>query len=142
LLPGAIIVAHDAVGGFFAVNLGAFGAGPRTTFYFAPDTLDWMDMEMSHADLLYWAITQDLSAFYAELRWPGWEQEVAALDGDHGISFYPMLWATGSALQDRSRRVVPQRELWALHRDMADQLKDFPPDSQVRIQISDDEDKR
>jgi hypothetical protein len=137
-LPRAMIVAHDAVGGFFAANLGAFGAGPRTIYYFAPDTLDWMDMEMSHADYLQWAITQDLSAFYADLRWPNWEQEIEALDGDHGISFYPMLWVGRAAFQGRSRRVVPQRELWALHRDMADQLKGLPPGSQVRIQISDD----
>jgi hypothetical protein len=141
-LPGAMIVAHDAVGGFFAANLGAFGAGARTIYYFAPDTLHWMDMSMSLADFLRWAITQELSAFYTDLRWPNWEQEVAALDGDHGISFYPMVWATGESLQDRSRRVVPQRELWAPHRDMADQLKDLPSGSQVRIQISDDEDKR
>jgi len=130
--------APDAVGGFFAVNLGAFGAGPRTTYYFAPDTLSWMDMEMSHADFLQWAITQDLSAFYADLRWPNWEQEVAALDGDHGISFYPMLWATGLALHDTSRRVVPQREVWVLHRDMANRLKDLLPGSGVPIQISDE----
>jgi hypothetical protein len=140
-LSGAMIVAHDVVGGFFAANLGAFGAGPRTIFYFAPDTLTWMDMEMSHADFLQWAITQDLSAFYADLRWPGWEQETP-VDGNHGISFYPMLWATGPVLQDRSRRIVPQRELWALHRDMADQLKDVPSGSQVRIQMSDERDER
>jgi Protein of unknown function DUF2625 len=125
LLPGAMIVAHDAVGGFFAANLGAFGTGPRTVFYFAPDTLTWMDMEMSYSDFLQWAIMQNLSAFYADLRWPGWEQDMAAVDGDHGYSFFPMLWATGPALQDRSRRIVPQRELWAPHRDMANQLKDL-----------------
>jgi Protein of unknown function DUF2625 len=137
-LSGAMIVAHDVVGGFFAVNLGALRAGPRTVFYFAPDTLDWMDMEISYSDFLHWAITQDMSVFYADLRWPGWEQEVPAVDGDHGFSFYPVLWATGPALRDRSRRGVPQRELWALHRDTADQLKGLPSGAQVRIQITDD----
>ncbi len=141
VLSGAMIVAHDVVGGFFAVNLGAFGTGPRTILYFAPDTLRWMDTEISYADFLQWAITRDLSAFYADLRWPNWEQELAALDGDYGISFYPMLWATGPALQDRSRLAVPQRELWALHRNLAEQLKDLPPGSQVSIRITGEEDK-
>jgi hypothetical protein len=141
-LSGAMIVAHDVVGGFFAENLGAFGAGARMIYYFAPDTLNWMDMGMSHADFLQWAITQDLSEFYSDLRWPGWEQETSPVDGDHGISFYPMLWATGAALQDRSRRIVPQRELSALHRDRAEQLKGLRPGSQVCIQVTDDGENR
>ena len=65
------------------------GAGPRTIFYFAPDTLDWM--ETSSAGFPQWAITQAPSAFYADLRWPKWEQEGVALDGDHRISVHPML---------------------------------------------------
>lgn len=133
---GAFIVAHDVLGGFFAVNLGAFGDGPHDVFYFAPDTLRWEDLEMSHADLLCWALDGDTSAFYSGLRWPGWEQEVSVMSGDQGLSLWPALWTGGVALADRSRRVVPQRELWALHRDMAGQLADLPARRHVHLRFA------
>ncbi|MGB8345876.1 MAG: DUF2625 family protein, partial [Ktedonobacteraceae bacterium] len=41
LLNNALVVAHDAVGGFFALNGGAFPGRPGEVFYFAPDTLEW-----------------------------------------------------------------------------------------------------
>jgi hypothetical protein len=137
-LTDAFVVAHDVVGGFFATNLGAFGDGPRSVFYFAPDTLRWTDMEMSYADFLRWAITGDLGRFYADLRWPRWDQDVAALDGDHGMCFSPMLWSSGPSLTYRSRRAVPQRELWSLHRDLARQLANLPPGTQVRLRLTDE----
>lgn len=138
-LANAMIIAHDAVGGFFAANLGAFGNGPRSIFYFAPDTLRWMDLELSYSDFLRWAISEDLNSFYADLRWTGWEQEVSALDGDHGLTFWPMLWATGPRLEERSRRSVPQRELWSLHRELARQIAELPAGSKIHIQITNDD---
>ncbi len=141
-LAGAFIIAHDVLGGFFAINLGAFGEGPWSVFYFAPDTLKWMDMEMSHADFLHWAITGDIDGFYAGQRWPNWEQDVAALDGDHGLLFWPMLWSSGVPLGDRSRRVVPQRELWSVQRDLARQIADLPPGSQIRVRFTDEDFKQ
>ena len=41
LLKGAYIVAYDAVGGFFALNGGAFSDKLGTVFYFGPDMLKW-----------------------------------------------------------------------------------------------------
>src|SRR5689334_5693402 len=44
-LPGALLVADDAVGGFFGVNGGAFGNGSLgSVFYLPPDTLQWEDL--------------------------------------------------------------------------------------------------
>ena len=58
------------------------------------------------------------------MRWPGWERDAARLSGDQGIAIYPFLWAKGEPVAGRSRRTVPMRELWALHRDVARQLNE------------------
>ena len=44
---------------------------------------------------------------YAELRWPGWEREVAALAPDRGFSIYPPLIAQGPPIGERTRGDAP-----------------------------------
>jgi len=132
-LPHAMIVAHDVVGGFFAVNGGAFTGPLRHIFYFAPETLRWQDLGLSYADLIHWSLQGNLDTFYSHTRGPGWEDECAALTGDQGFSFWPMLWSSGPAITDRSRNVVPMRELWSLQRDVARQVTDSPLGSSVKL---------
>ncbi len=112
ILKGAMVVAHDAVGGFFAINGGAFKGESRNIFYLAPDTLAWEDLQRSYSDFLRWALQGDLERFYQNARWSGWRNDVKKVHGDQGISIYPPLWANGGPLETRSRRVVPMLELW------------------------------
>jgi hypothetical protein len=134
-LAGAFLVAHDAVGGFFALNGGALGGRHGDVSYFGPDRLTWEDLEVSYSDFLYWALTGELTRFYDGVRWPGWEREVARLDGDQGISIYPMLCFAGGPVGDRSREAVPMRELWTLHRDLAHQLDGVADGTEVDIHL-------
>lgn len=114
-LDGAMLVGDDAVGGFFALNGGGL-EGPRgNVFYLAPDTLAWEDLDRGYSDWVCWAFSGDLGRFYENARWPGWAEDVAALDGDRAFSIYPFLWAKGPPVQERSRRPVPIEELWHLH---------------------------
>lgn len=137
-LPNSLIIGYDVLGGFFAVNGGAFGGAQRTVWYFAPDTLRWEDLGLSYADFVSWAITGDVTGFYAAQRWPEWEQQVAALSGDQGIGFYPFLFTSGPPLAKRSRRIVSMAELWRLHHDLAQRLNDLPPGTAVRFSVIDD----
>jgi hypothetical protein len=131
---GGIIVAFDAIGGFFAINVGAFPGELGDIFYLAPGTLRWQALSMTYSHFLYWVANGDLPGFYADARWPGWEIEVAALTGDRGISIYPPLWANSSTpMQERSRRVVPILELWNLQRDIARRIADLPDGSSIEI---------
>lgn len=125
-LRGALIVAHDAVGGFFALNGGAFPGEAGSTFYLAPDTLGWEDLGLSYSQLLRWAATGDLAGFYERARWSGWEGEVRALSGDRGLSIYPPLWAEGGPVSGRSRRPVPMTELWSVQNDIASRIRGLP----------------
>lgn len=123
LLKGGLVIAHDAIGGFFALNGGAFPGKPGTAFYFAPDTLTWEPTNKSYSDLLAWALSGDLEMFYRSLRWPGWENDLATLTGDQGMSIFPFLFTReGGSVTERSRRLVPMDELWRLHLDLAQQF--------------------
>lgn len=136
-LAQAFLVGHDVLGGFFAVDGGAFGGQGHTVFYFAPDTLQWENLGLTYGEFLRWAVTGEVAAFYADQRWPGWQQEATEISGDQGFSFVPMLWASGLPLGERSRRIVPQRELWRLHQDLARQLAEVPDGTPVRLRFPD-----
>ena len=118
----ALLVAHDAVGGFYAINGDTASGRAGTVFYFAPDTLEWEDLDVGHADLVSWAMTGDVDEFYSELRWPGWQDDVARLAPDRGFSIYPPLCAQGPPIGERFRRDVPMVELWGLHHEFVSQL--------------------
>lgn len=50
---GFYLVADDAVGGFFAINAGALGDVTGNIYYWAPDQLDWEDLEVGFTDFLH-----------------------------------------------------------------------------------------
>lgn len=115
LLDDALVVAHDAVGGFFALNGGAFGQGAAgEVFYFAPDSLRWENLETGYSGLVQWATTGDIASFYEASRWPDWQDDIASAHGDQGFSIYPFLSAAGGPVNGRSRRLVPMTELWGI----------------------------
>ena len=52
---GYLLVADDAVGGFFSINGGALGSDQGLMYYWAPDTLEWESLAL------------DTQTFYAGL---------------------------------------------------------------------------
>jgi len=119
---GYLLVADDAVGGFFAINGGALGTDRGNIYYYAPDSLKWEPCELGYSDFLVWSMSGKLSEFAETLRWKGWQLEVKALNGDQSINFYPFLFAKGPPLKKRSRKVVSVTEQYELQLDMQRQL--------------------
>ncbi|MGW1497993.1 DUF2625 domain-containing protein [Streptomyces mirabilis] len=119
-----LVVAHDVLGGVFALNgEDPAGAGRPGVLgevvYFAPDSLRWEALGVGHSAWMAWLASGALAAFYADLRWPGWQDEVRILNGDQGLSMFPPLWSA-EARQDlsaTSRRAVPMTELLGVARD-------------------------
>lgn len=126
-LSGLLVVAHDALGGFFALDGGALGDGRGGAFYFAPDSLRWEDLGQAYSDLIRFLLLGDLADFYGEYRWPGWSESVGDISPDQGFSLYPPLWSKeGKDVTKVSRRAVPMRELLALQLDLARQFDRSP----------------
>jgi hypothetical protein len=111
------LVADDIIGGFFALNGGAFAGPMAEVFYFAPDTLRWEPLTgMGYTEFLNWSFNSNLDKFYGSLRWPGWQTEVSALSGDEALSIYPPLFTKeGKNIADCSRRRCPVSEIYALN---------------------------
>ena len=121
---GILLIADDALGGFFALNGGAFGqATLGKIYYLAPENLEWEPLNFSYSEFLIFCFSGNLKKFYDEMRWQGWQQEVAALNGNQGISCYPFLFTEeGKKLSKVLRKPVPIQELWLFSNDMRQQL--------------------
>ena len=95
--------------------------------YFAPDELAWWPMGMGHSDFVMWSFSNGLERFNLHLRWDGWEQEVAILDLDQGISVYPFPFtAEGKDLAKVLRRPAPIAELLLIWEHVAEPVKGMP----------------
>jgi Protein of unknown function DUF2625 len=125
--PPWLVVAYDVLGGVFAVDGGGLGIAPGQVCYRGPDTLRWVELGAGHAGFLAAALAGGLNDFYAELRWPGWEQEVDGLGAGEGVAVYPPPFTEqGRDIAAASRRPVPLAELLGFYDEVAAQLADTP----------------
>lgn len=53
-MPSYLLVADDVLGGFFAINGGAFAGEAGNVFYYAPGSGEWEDCEMGYLQFVYW----------------------------------------------------------------------------------------
>jgi Protein of unknown function DUF2625 len=121
-IDGAMFVATDALGGFFALDGGALGEGKGAAFYLPPDTLEWARVADSYSALLQFFLQADLNRLYGEHRWKGWQDEVKALSPDKAWAFDPPLFAEAEPGKTRAREAVPLPELLKLNLQIADKL--------------------
>jgi hypothetical protein len=137
--PPMLVVGYDVLGGRFALNGGALGGDPGEVNYWGPDTLEWQPIGASHSGWLEWFLSGGLAEFYASLRWPGWEAEVAATTGQQGIAVFPPPFTEqGRDLASASRRVVPFDEILGMNEEFAWQVAHLAPGAPFKIQITDD----
>jgi hypothetical protein len=113
--PRALVVANDAVGGFFAINGGGIEGEVRNVCYFSPVSLEWTDLGIGYSQFLGWAFGGDLADFYRVERWPSWREDLATLPADSGFHSWPPLWTLEGKGPNVSRRAVPMTDLWRLN---------------------------
>jgi len=123
--PAFLLIADDVIGGFFAINAGGLAPqeGIGSVFYFAPDSLEWENMEINYSDFISFCCSGDIDGFYGAFRWEGWKEEVAALSGTQAFSFTPFLFTKeGKDLYNTSKKPVPVEELWSLQMELQKQF--------------------
>ncbi|WP_454044700.1 DUF2625 family protein [Cellulosimicrobium sp. Marseille-Q8652] len=129
-VPSVLVVAYDVLGGTFAINGGGLAGPLGNVHWFAPDTLDWVDLGFGQAAFLEWAVSGGTGAFYERLRWPGWYDEIGSVGLDEGLSVYPPLWSEeGRDVARTSRTAIPLGELVNWHFEMAERMA--PVDDEV-----------
>jgi hypothetical protein len=110
---GLCLVADDVVGGFFAVNCGAYG-DDEDMYYWAPDSLEWEPIGFEFEFFFRWSLTSVLGDFYQHFRWSSWASDIAhVLPNDHCFIFDPPLWSGGKSDATAGRRTLSVAEAYA-----------------------------
>lgn len=130
--PDYLLIADDAVGGFFAINYGAFGSDLKNVYYLAPNSLKWESLGAGYSEFIRFCLDSDLSEFYKGLRWSTWDQFIANLDGNKSYSFRPYLWSeAGMDIEKCTRKLVTTEELFKFN---INKQKELNPKSTIERQ--------
>lgn len=121
--PTFLLIADDAIGGFYLLNGGGLGKDLGKVYYFSPDNLEYEPLDITYSEFLGFCFNNDLDKFYDGNRWDGWRKEVSKLKGDQVYNFYPFLWtAEGSDINKSTRNVIPIEEQYSLNLELRKQL--------------------
>ncbi|HRG18595.1 MAG TPA: DUF2625 domain-containing protein [Flavobacterium lutivivi] len=118
-----LLVADDAIGGFFLLNGGGLGKDLGKIYYFAPESLEFEPLNITYTEFLNFCFNYDLEEFYKGYRWKTWKDNVAKLSCDRVFNFVPYLWTKeGKEIEKSSRKDIPIEEQYNLNLDFRKQL--------------------
>lgn len=121
--PTFLLIADDAVGGFYLLNGGGLGKDFGKVYYFSPDNLEYEPLDITYSEFLQFCFNNDLEKFYEGNRWTTWRDEISKLDGDKVFNFYPFLWSKeGRDINKNSRNVIPIEEQYSFNIEMRKQI--------------------
>ena len=121
--PNYLLIADDAIGGFFLLNGGGLGIDLSKVYYFSPDNLEYEPLDLTYSDFLNFCLNSNLDEFYKDRRWKNWKEEVKALDGDKVYNFFPYLWSKeGKNIENNTRNPVPIEEQYTLNLEFRKQI--------------------
>ncbi|MBV4357581.1 DUF2625 domain-containing protein [Pinibacter aurantiacus] len=121
--PTFLLIADDAIGGFYMLNGGGLGKDLGKVYYFSPDNLEYEPLDITYTDFLRFCFEGDLEKFYEGMRWANWKEEVSKLDGNKVFSFYPYLWTKeGKDVNKNHRSAIPVEEQFSLNLSFRKQL--------------------
>ncbi|WDF62200.1 DUF2625 domain-containing protein [Flavobacterium sp. KACC 22763] len=121
--PSFLLIADDAIGGFYLLNGGGLGSDLGKIYYFSPDNLEYEPLDITYSEFLGFCFSNDLDKFYEGNRWNGWREEVSKLKGDEVFNFYPFLWtAEGTDINKSTRKIIPIQEQYNLNLDLRKQI--------------------
>jgi len=126
-VPDYIVLGWDVVGGVFALDGGGLRGVKGHVCYYAPDALQWEDLDVGHAEFVRWVLTGGLSMFAGDLRWEGWEAQAVDVPLDEVYLSDPPLWTpAGQHVDEADRRRVRVDELLARHAEAAAAMAEAP----------------
>ncbi|MNK12977.1 hypothetical protein D3C87_310560 [compost metagenome] len=90
--PGYLIIADDAVGGFFLLNGGDLGNDLGKIYYLSPDHNEYEQLDLTYTEFINFCFSGNIDVFYRDLRWKNWEDDFKKLNANEAFMFYPYLW--------------------------------------------------
>lgn len=110
-----LLIADDAIGGFFILNGGRLGSDLGKVYYLAPDNLEYEPLDLTYTDFLNFCFNNNLDEFYKDYRWTNWKIDLAKLKSDQVFNFFPYLWTEqGKDINKASIKEVPIEEHYRL----------------------------
>jgi hypothetical protein len=79
-------------------------------------------MNCGYSAFLELLFTGNFEDFCKDLKWAGWEADVAKIDGDSSYSTYPPPWTEEGRGKIARRFRVPVEESWGSQMDFAKQI--------------------
>ena len=111
-----LLIADDAIGGYFLLNGGGLGKDVGKIYYFSPDNLEYEQLDLTYTDFLNFCFNNNLEEFYKGYRWANWKEEVSKLSGDKVFNFFPyLLTKEAKDINKISRKAVPVEEQYRLN---------------------------
>ncbi|MDR3052968.1 MAG: DUF2625 family protein, partial [Coriobacteriales bacterium] len=109
-------IAHDVFGGIFALTKSGI-------VYFAPDSLQWENLEISYDGFIEWISTKDLNEFYESFLWDNSGEFFENVAIESGVLVYPFFWAKEYEANSAVKKIVPYQELLEINWDYAKQFE-------------------
>lgn len=121
--PSFLLIADDAIGGFYLLNGGGLGEDLGKVYYLSPGNLEYEPLGLNYTQFLHFCFNNDLDKFYEGNRWTNWRNEVSTLNGDKVFNFYPFLWTKeGKDVNKNSRKAISVEEQYDFNLAMRKQL--------------------
>lgn len=114
---GFLFIADDVFGGLFAINCGGYSSKMNNILYFAPDILEWEDIEINYAEFITYILSRNVNEFYQSYKWSEFNDYIAHVTYKQGILIYPFLWSKECDIEKADKKIVPFDELIQLNLD-------------------------
>ena len=101
-----IIVADDVFGGLFSET-----KEKNNILYFAPDTLQWENLEIDYKDFIKYISSEKIDEFYKSYKWSTFQEDIKDIKFNQGILIYPFLWSNECDIEKAKKSIVPFSEL-------------------------------
>ena len=121
-ISNSLLVADDAIGGFFAINDGGLGPDMGNMYYWAPDSLDWEELEIGFTDFFEWALSDRVNGFYEDLGKKWLQQEYRKIGTGECLNFYPFLWTEEGSVKGSTKKLIPIEEAFFFKTELSSKL--------------------
>lgn len=115
-----LIVADDAIGGIFAMDLSPVKGKKGEIWYFAPDSLQWENLNIQYSEFIPWTFGNGMEQFYQGMRWSNWRNDVKTVGFNEGILIYPFLWSKECDIETADKKIVSIEELYKINFEYSD----------------------
>ena len=113
-----IIIGNDIFGGLFSLN-----KEKNNILYFAPDTLEWEDLDITYKEFIKFVTSEKIDEFYKSYKWSTFQEDIKKVKFNEGILIYPFLWSNECNIEKAKKDIVPFSELLQINIEFKKKLE-------------------